>query len=66
MDSEKSFLRDVQVSMSGYDLFLSDEVVPIDAVCVNDGSKISNSDEWYFTSVKYVEDAECGEREEFD
>lgn len=45
-------LKDITVSMSSYDLFVGD--YEIDAVCLNNGNKITNSDEWWSKSVDYL------------
>jgi hypothetical protein len=49
---EISKVKDIKVSMSSYDLFTSD--FEFDALCLNDGSKISNSRDWWRKTVEFV------------
>ena len=58
-------IKDITVSMSGYELFL-DEDFPLNAKCLNDGSIIKDTWEWYYKSNEFVEVAECGVREVLD
>jgi hypothetical protein len=49
---EISKIKDITVSMSSYDLFIDD--FEFEALCLNDGSMIHNSDEWWSKSVDYL------------
>lgn len=60
-------IKDITVSMGGYDLFIDEpDDYPVNALCLNDGSKINNAWEWYLKANEFVGVAECGEREIFD
>lgn len=49
---EISKLKDITVSMSSYDLFVDD--FEMEAICLNNGNIILNSDDWWQNSVKYL------------
>lgn len=43
--------------------FLNDEVIPLNAVCLNDGRVLSNSEEWHRAASEFVGVSECGEKD---
>lgn len=52
--SKLSDMKDITVSMTGYDLTF--EGLPVQGICLNDGSKISNASEWVRKMCDFGED----------
>lgn len=50
---EISKIKDITVSMSSFDLF-SDGDYDFEAICLNDGSAIHNSMDWFIKSTEYI------------
>lgn len=48
-----SSMKDITVNMTGYDMTFKDK--PIEAICLNDASKITNWREWIHKMIEYGE-----------
>lgn len=58
--SKISQLKDITVSMSGYDLVFKDN--PISGICLNDGSTFKGSKEWAAKCIDFIDTSERGEK----